>query len=273
MMIDLVSKLPELDKKLIELLESLSPDEWQKQTVARLWKVKDVAAHLLDGNIRILSGLRDAYQGDKSEINSYQELVDYLNRLNADWVKAMKRVSPQILIDLLKHTGPAFCAYYASLNLFDKAQYSVAWAGENESKNWMHIAREYTEKFLHQQQIRDAVDKQGIMNREFYHPFLNVCMYALPIALKNAKVPAETVIKLTVSGEAGGSWVAKFNGINWELSNMNTISPEADITIKPDAAWKLFSKSKRAHELQDSIRITGNHELAEIALKMVSFMA
>ena len=48
-----------LDKKLIELLESLTPEEWHKQTVAKLWKVKDVASHLLDGNIRTLSIQRD----------------------------------------------------------------------------------------------------------------------------------------------------------------------------------------------------------------------
>ncbi len=52
----------------------------------------------------------------------------------------MKRVSPKILVDLLEHTGLKFCKYYASLDLLDKAEYSVAWAGENESKNWMHIA-------------------------------------------------------------------------------------------------------------------------------------
>ena len=56
-MIDLVHKLPELDKKLIELLQSLDIGDWSKQTVAKLWTVKDVVAHLLDGNIRILSGL------------------------------------------------------------------------------------------------------------------------------------------------------------------------------------------------------------------------
>ena len=39
-----------LDKKLIELLRSLTAEEWNAPTVAKLWKVKDVASHLLDGN-------------------------------------------------------------------------------------------------------------------------------------------------------------------------------------------------------------------------------
>jgi len=45
-----------LDQKLIELQKSLSHDEWNKQTVATKWTVKDVAAHLLDRNMRTLSG-------------------------------------------------------------------------------------------------------------------------------------------------------------------------------------------------------------------------
>jgi len=176
-MIELVDKLPLLDHKLIELLESLNEDDWHKPTVAKLWTVKDVAAHLLDGNIRILSGLRDGYSADSPQINSYQDLLDYLNQLNADWVQAMKRVSPGMLIELHKQTGAPFYQYYKSLDPLDTAVYSVAWAGENESKNWMHIAREYTEKFLHQQQIRDAVGKQEIMCDVFYLPFLDVCLY------------------------------------------------------------------------------------------------
>src|SRR6187549_3532186 len=95
---DAVQVLPIIDKKLIDLLKSLTPDEWQKQTVAKLWKVKDVVAHLLDGNIRILSMLRDGYSGERPNIQSYQDLVDYLNGLNADWVMAMRRVSPEMLI-------------------------------------------------------------------------------------------------------------------------------------------------------------------------------
>lgn len=273
-MIDLVHKLPELDKKLIELLESLSPEEWQKQTVARLWKVKDVAAHLLDGNIRILSGLRDGYHGKSPDINSYQDLLDYLNRLNAEWVTAMKRVSPQMLIELLRKTGPPFYKYYASLDPHGKAVYSVAWAGENESKNWMHIAREYTEKFLHQQQIRDAVAKQGIMNREFYHPFLQVCMYALPHTLRNTKVPDGTILKMTINGDAGGSWYAESNDRSWNLSEFDEGKEiETEIIIEADAAWKLFSKSRRPDDLTDQIHVAGNTDLAHSALQMVSFMA
>src|SRR6478609_8129097 len=125
--IDTVNLLPVLNDSLIALLRSLTPTQWQQQTIARQWKVKDVAAHLLDGNIRILSMLRDNYYVYQPGIASYQDLLDYLNGLNAEWVTAMKRLSPTMLIVLHEATGKAYCDYYASLDPFDKAGFPVNW--------------------------------------------------------------------------------------------------------------------------------------------------
>src|SRR6476620_8619060 len=182
---EVVHLLPLLDEQLIMLLQSLSAEEWQAQTVAELWTVKDVAAHLLDGNIRILSMLRDGYFGERPNASSYKELVQFLNGLNADWVKAMKRVSPQMLMLLHQVTGPMFCQYYASLNPADISPFAVSWLGEKESTNHTHIAREYTEKWLHQQQIRDAVGKPGLMTKGFFYPFISTFMLGLPYTYRS----------------------------------------------------------------------------------------
>ena len=78
--------------------------------------MKDIAAHLLDGNIRTLSMERDAHFGETpGPIHSYTDLVVYLNKLNADWVKATKRLRPQVLIDLLAITGKQFCEHFTKL--------------------------------------------------------------------------------------------------------------------------------------------------------------
>ena len=51
---------------------------------ARQWMVKDLAFHLLDGNLRTLSMLRDDYAGEAPSDVSYAGIVANLNRLNAD---------------------------------------------------------------------------------------------------------------------------------------------------------------------------------------------
>src|SRR5262249_35115882 len=84
---------PRLEDKLIELLGSLSADDWEKQTVAPKWKVKDVAAHLLDTQLRKLSLARDSYVGERPDLSKEDGLVDFINRLNAGGVGIYRRLS------------------------------------------------------------------------------------------------------------------------------------------------------------------------------------
>jgi len=250
----------ELDEKLFEILRSLSPQDWEKQTMAPMWKVKDVAAHLLDGNIRALSMFRDRYFGEKSvNLDTYQDLVGYLNRLNADWVNAMKRVSPMVLINLLEMTGQEYNNLMCALNPFDKALFSVAWAGETESYNWFHIAREYTEKYHHQQQTRLVLGKEDeLYHRKFYFPYLDTSLRALPYHYRDVQAEDGKVIKLTVTGESGGDWFLFRQNTEWILVTGCEKEPDCTITIDPAIAWKLFTRGVSTEEAKKNISISGN---------------
>lgn len=271
--IPVVHLFHELDRKLIELLQSLSPADWSRRTLARKWTVKDIVAHLLDINIRVLSALRDHHFSEAPLIQPNQDLIRYLDQLNADWVKAMNRASPEVLILLHQATGPATSDYYLSLDPFGKAPFPVSWAGETESKNWTHLAREYTEKWHHQAQIREATGKPGIMEREFFYPFIDTYMLALPYTYREVPAPEGTEIKITVSGEAGGSWYLQRSGADWILGKSERKPPEAEVIILPEISWRLFSKNIRANEIKEGISLLGNKELGLPALDMVSVMA
>jgi uncharacterized protein (TIGR03083 family) len=264
-----------LDDKLMELLESLSPDDWEKQTVAKAWKVKDVVSHLLDGNIRALSTQRDRFFGEQPPTgNSYNDLVGWLNKLNADWVNASKRISPDVLLLLHKATGSLTTSYYQSLDPDEPAIFPVDWAGETESLNWMHQAREYTEKWHHQQQIREATGHDGIMTREFFYPFIDTFFKALPHTFKNIGASINTQIKITVISGIGGNWYLKKIKEGWSLSKeTDTDIFAATVKIPPEVCWKLFSKSIRPDDIRARVEITGNAELAGQVLNMVSVMA
>jgi len=261
-----------LDQQLIELLKSLSHKEWNKQTVAGSWKVKDVAAHLLDGNMRTLAAIENFSGDPPGAIHSYKDLVDYLNRLNADWVKAMKRVSPKTIVDLLEATQKPCIDYYHSLDLWAKARYAVAWAGEEESINWFHIAREYTERWHHQQQIRDAVNKQGILERKFFFPLIQTFMMALPHTYRNTLAPEGTIISINVTGQTGGEWKIKREAGHWQFTN-DPARVATTIELDPDTSWKLFTKALRKEEALNKIKITGDENHAEPVLRMVTVMA
>lgn len=264
---------PILDQKLLELLRSLSPAEWEAQTVAKLWKVKDVAAHLLDGNLRTLSMSRDRYFGEKAEnIHSYQDLVRFLNELNRTWVQSMKRTSPKVLIDLLESSGKEYISHLESLPAHENALFSVAWTGQETSPNWFHIAREYTEKFLHQQQIRDAVNKPGIMTKELFQPFLETVMQAFPHTYREVKAEKGTIVSLEISSEIGGIWSIIKTDEKWELINYQPVDPTSKVEMNPDTAWKLISKSWKPDDVMDLVSISGDISLGRKALEITSFM-
>ena len=78
---------PKLEAKLIELLRSLKAEDWEKQTLAPKWKVKDVAAHLLDTQTRKLAAARHGYQPENSKKLTSAKLVTLINTLNAEGVR------------------------------------------------------------------------------------------------------------------------------------------------------------------------------------------
>jgi uncharacterized protein (TIGR03083 family) len=263
----------ELDRLLLELLRKLTPEDWQRPTLAKLWTVKDIAAHLLDGNLRTLSMLRDGYFGEAPEDFSYAGMVAYLNRLNADWVRAARRLSPALLIDLLEQSGAEYTAYLHTLDPWAPATFSVAWAGESASLNWFHIARDYTEKWHHQQQIREAVGQtEALMTPALFRPFIETLVRGLPHAYQQVAAPVGTRVQVTIETEAGGSWVLERYGAGWELAKPGLEVPAAAIVLAPDVAWKLFTKGLLPAQAREQAQVTGDETLATAVFGLVAVM-
>jgi len=92
----------ELDGLLLDLLRSLEPLDWDRPTVSPAWKVKQVAAHLLDTALRRLAFDRDGCLPPAAAITTDRELVTFVNELNAQGVAVFGRLSPDVLISLME---------------------------------------------------------------------------------------------------------------------------------------------------------------------------
>lgn len=164
---------------LLELLRSLAPADWEKPTVCPGWNVADVTAHLLNDYMRRISGGRDGHGG--AVFADDETLPAYLARVNGEFVRAMRQCSPRVLIDLLAHLGPELDRVWAvTADLAGPARLNVSWAGSATSPAWLDIAREYTEFWVHQQQIRDAVSRQGADEVALMRPVLVTFLHAVP---------------------------------------------------------------------------------------------
>jgi uncharacterized protein (TIGR03083 family) len=261
--------------ELLSLLRNLSGDDWSKPTAARMWTVKDVVAHLLDGDVRRLS-----YQRDKAPmvppetpIENYRDLVGFLNRLNADWVGAARRISPRLLIEFLEITGAQVCELFKSLDPFAPAMFGVAWAGEQESQNWFDVAREYTEKWHHQQQIRDAVGAPALTGRKWLFPVLDIFLRGLPHTYRETQADEGSSVAFIIAGEAGGAWTLKRGGGEWSLHTGEGGGAACEVRMDQDAAWRLLTKGLSQEEAASRIEIIGDHGLGRPILGMLAVMA
>ena len=270
----LVSMFPPLHQQLMSLLRGLDPSAWARPTACALWSVKDVVAHLLDTGLRRLSFGRDGYTPAlESRIESYSDLVAFLNRLNAEWVRACTRLSPEVLIELMDATAPRVHQFFSALDPHATAMFGVAWAGQESSPVWFDIGREYTERWLHQQQIREAVGVPGLNGREWLNPVLDVFMRALPHAYSDVNAEPGQGIVVSITGAAGGDWTLRREAKSWELFHGRAEGPVAQISLDQDTAWKLFSKGLSPEAARAKVKLQGNPRLSEPILNALAVMA
>lgn len=264
-----------LHAELLTLLHTFTDEDWGKPTVAPLWTVKDVVAHLLDGDLRRLSFQRDGMPPLEPEtpLASYGDLVTFLNQMNADWVQAAQRLSPRLLIDLLTLTGPQVAAYFQALDPHAPALFPVAWAGDEESPNWFDLAREYTEKWHHQQQVRDAVGAPGLTARKWLCPVLDTFMRGLPHRYHDLDAPRGTCVTVFITGEAGGTWTLCKEPRVWQLYAGSTPDAAAVVRLNQDTAWRLFTKGLNPADARQRILIEGDETLGARLLDLVAVMA
>lgn len=259
---------PKIEALLIELLRSLTRDEWETQTVSPKWKVRDVAAHLLDTQLRKLSVVRDAYAAERPASGSPADLLAFVNRLNQEGVALYRRLSAQVLILLMETASRESAEYHQSLDPFAPAAFAVSWAGEEHSLNWFDTAREFTERWHHQQQIRLAVNRPGIMTRELYHPVLDCFMRALPHAYRNMDAQPGTFLQFDILGECGGTWRLLREAGAWRLTRTATGKAAAVTSIPQEIAWRVFTKGIDLAAAAAQTEVAGNGELGRHILSM-----
>ena len=265
--------LRRVDEKLIELLRSLSNSDWHTQTVAPRWQVRDVAAHLLDTVLRKLSIVRDSWYVETVDVRLPQDVVTLVNRLNEEGVTVYRRLSPPVLIDMMKTACEQSASFHESLDPYAPAAFGVSWAGEATSLNWFDTARELTERWHHQQQIREATQRPGIMTPELYHPVLDCFLRGLPHVYRDTEAPFGTVLLVEIAGDCGGQWFMARESGRWELVKESAAEVAARVTIPQEIAWRIFTKGIDRDSARAQIKIEGDPHLASHVLDLTAVVA
>jgi hypothetical protein len=231
----------------------------------------DIALHLLGDDLGRLSRTRDHFVGPVQP-KTDESIVALVNRLNELWVAATRRLSPRVLCDLLGVSGDWALAYFDTLDL-DALGGPVSWAGPESAPIWLDLAREYTERWHHQQQIRDAVGAPGLFEPHLFTPVLATFVYALPHTFRGVDAPDGSTVHLQISGEAGGDWSILREGERWHLHLGAPDPASVRVTINQGVAWRLFTRGLSADDAEQSSTIAGDRRLGRQVFQMVSVIA
>jgi uncharacterized protein (TIGR03083 family) len=268
-------RFPALGRELIALLRSLSEDQWRLPTVAPRWTVKDVAAHLLDTASRRISSRRDRFTPpppDRS-LDGYDNLLSFLNDLNAQWVAAFQRISPRLLTDFLELVEPPHSEVMLRFDPWAPAL-PVAWAGEEESLGWFDVARELTERWHHQQQIRLAVGAPPLDDPWLSEPVFDTFIRALPHGYRNVTVPSGALLAVRIEGRQVYAYTLQAReGGGWDLLAGEAADPAARIVLAEEPAWLLFTKGLRGEAAKSRARIEGEPALTAKFFEILAVMA
>jgi hypothetical protein len=251
-----------LSDELLVLLRGLRSEEWESPTSAGAWRVRDVVAHLLDVDLRRLAAMRDGHAvlPDRT-IDSDTALVRWLDELNAQWVRAARRISTRTLTDLLATTAPQLAALMQSSDLFAEATFPVAWTGATSSPMWLDIGREYTERWHHQDQIREAVGAPPLSAGTWLRPALELSLLALPYAFRRSTPPPGTIVALHVSGESGGSWQLSY-ATSWRLGSGATANAVCSVHVDDLSLARLLLHRLTPDAARAALRVEGDAALA-----------
>ena len=232
----------------------------------------DLAAHILGGHISQLSIGRDGYQRSWIVADEWDDLVGALDELNEEWVRAMGRMSPRLMIDLLESTGYLANQYLQSLDPHEIGSV-VGWAGPEPAPIWLHVAREYTEYWHHQQQIREAVGRPLLTGPHWFAPVLATFVHGVPRAYSDVTAPMGTAVRVTIFGASGGVWLVVRGDGGWALYEDEPIVPSAHVTIDEIDAWKVLTKGINRTDVEARVVIEGDRKLGFKVLNTVSIIA
>ena len=273
--VNAVPLFPEERAALLDLLRSLTPEQWAAPTVCAGWSVKDIASHLIADDVGRLGWQRDDHSATRFESKDAAtfeaDLLVFINHQNESWVEATRRLSSRIIIDLLEWSGRETQALFQSLKP-NAMGLGVSWAGESESANWFDLAREYTERWHHQAQIREAARAPMLYDPRLFAPVIATLIRGVPHALRTFDAPEGTHLRIVVKDPNLPVSLTRERDA-WQLTQPVPAKADTTVELDGDTAWRIFTKNISPEEAKGRATISGDQSLAERVLQTVSLVA
>ena len=137
---------------------------------------------------------------------------------------------------------PRLAEHLAGVDPWAPAAFAVSWAGDDRSPGWFDVARELTERWLHQHQIRLAVGAPPLDDPELSAAVFDTFLRALPHTFARRKAPAGTALLFEIRGARTYAYTLARVDNAWHLLAGAAVEPAARVSLDEQTAWLLLTK-------------------------------
>ncbi|WP_425266919.1 hypothetical protein [Amycolatopsis circi] len=236
--IDVLPLLVREEQALIGVLSDLRTPEWALPALGE-WTVHDLTAHILGLKLTRLSRDRDGHFAD-----------------GTSWVSACRQLSPEVLFAMFVDSTTQLTELWKHRDLDEPAAAPL----------WLTVARDYAEQWVHQQQIREAVEAPLLDEPEFRTPVVDTFLRSLPQTLRTVTARAGRQVAFSVEG--AGRWTVHATAVGWTIDRAaaTSRSPLASLATDADSFWRLCSGTLPAAEVSTRVRLSGDPAVCEVLL-------
>ena len=231
-------------RRLLDLLRSLDPPAWNRPTPCPGWSVLALVTHLVGDDLGFISWQRDRHHGTSApEGLDERGFVAWLDGLQIEWVHASRRLSPTLAVDLLRWLDRQVADTVAAQDPRAVAV-GVSWASAAPVPVWLDHARELSERWIHRQQLLQALDRPADLRPDLAEPVLDGLRWAYPYRLGSLRRPAGSRVVVTVTGpDIVVEWALTSDGEAWQFSPPVEGPLIAHLRVTTDQAWRLLSNN------------------------------
>lgn len=249
---------------LMASLHRLGPEDWDRRTACPGWRVRDLVGHVWSADLHVLSRLRDGHAADDDpagEAPTREAVTASVNERNERWVAATRALSPRVLVDQLQGSGPQVTTVFRIGDPAAPAE-PVAWVGTRPQPLWFCGARELTERFVHQQQLRAAVGQLPFDDDDVLAAVVDTFSHAFPAALATVQAAPGTSVSVVVEDATlSRRWTFTRSAGGWIGRDGVATDAAASLRTDPDAFWRLLAGGLSRTEQVQRVDLAGTPTL------------
>jgi uncharacterized protein (TIGR03083 family) len=234
--------------RLRELLASLDRADWDRPSPCPGWSVLGLCCHLAGGDLGFLSRHRDGYLGTPGPPQAGEgEFIAWLDDMQAEWVRAARRLSPRVVVGLLDWTGPQVAGTMRGQDPRARTA-SVSWAATGPVPAWLDQIRELSEYWIHRQQLLQALGRPSDLRADLAAPVLDGLRWAYPFRLGHIRAQPGDTVTIAISGPVAVTWHLVATASGWEYRGAPGPRAVAGLDMTTEQAWRLLSNNLPAAE-------------------------